>query len=64
MSSKLDVAIRSVLSLHCMQPKVRGDILGPYCAECTSPIDGGPEPYPCMTVKTVLDSAAGGIVRF
>lgn len=50
------LAVRAVLSLHCKQPVMPGDILGPYCAECTSPIDGGPEPYPCLTVNAVMDS--------
>lgn len=50
------MAVRAVLSLHCKQPIEPGDILGPYCAECTSPIDGGPEPYPCLTVNAVMDS--------
>jgi len=50
------LAVRAVLSLHCKQPVVAGDILGPYCAACTSPVDGGPAPYPCLTVNAVLDS--------
>lgn len=50
------MAVRAVLSLHCKQPKVAGDVLGPYCAECTDPIDGGPALYPCMTVNAVMDS--------
>lgn len=50
------MAVRAVLSLHCKQPAQAGDVLGPYCAECTSPIDGGPELYPCPTVKAVMDS--------
>jgi hypothetical protein len=58
-----DVAIRSVLSLHChLPPDPDGlNIIGPYCAECVSPIDGGPELYPCMTVKTVMDSLCGRV---
>lgn len=55
------LSVRAVLSLHCKEPMVEGDILGPYCAECTSPIDGGPELYPCLTVKTVMDSLCGQV---
>ena len=46
----------AIMTLHCIQPPERGDVLGPYCMECTSPIDGGPELWPCMTVKVVIDS--------
>lgn len=52
-------AIRAVLSLHCKQSEDEAGSIGPYCAECTSPIDGGPELYPCMTVKAILDALAG-----
>lgn len=56
------LSVRAALSLHCKQPKVAGDALGPYCAECTSPIDVGPELWPCMTVKAVMDSVNGSVV--
>lgn len=62
MSGRLDDAVRAVLNLHCKQTVEPGDIIGPYCAECTSPTDGGPELYPCLTVKTVLDSVCGHVV--
>lgn len=60
MSQSFATAVRAVLSLHCIQAKWPGDSLGPYCAECTSPIDGGPELYPCLTVKTVMDTMGAG----
>ena len=50
-----------ILNLHSIQRREMGDIIGPYCAECTSPIDGGPELYPCLTVKAVLDTLGGGV---
>lgn len=49
-------AIRSLMALHCVMPMEPGDIIGPYCSECVSPIDGGPEMWPCLTVKAVMDS--------
>ena len=52
-------AVRAVLALHYQVPMQEGDVIGPYCAECVSPIDGGPELFPCLTVKTVLDALAG-----
>jgi hypothetical protein len=60
MNETFATAVRAVLNLHCIQAKQRGDVLGPYCAECTSPIDGGPELYPCLTVKTVMDAMGAG----
>jgi len=60
--TKIETAVRAVLSLHCIAPKEPGDVIGQYCAECTSPIDGGPELYPCLPVKTVLDACAGSVV--
>lgn len=39
-------ATRAVLSLHCKS----GDI----CPECATP-------YPCLTVKTVMDSMSGSV---
>lgn len=58
----LERAAQAVLNLHCKMPWEPGDIIGPYCSECVSPIDGGPELYPCLTVKVVLDSCAGSVV--
>lgn len=49
-------AIKAVLSLHCKAAEAEAGKLGPYCVECTSELDGGPEIYPCMTVKTILDA--------
>jgi len=51
----------AVMALHCVQPRQPSDVIWPYCAECTSPIDGGPELWPCMTVKAVMDSMNGGV---
>jgi len=56
--STMATAVRAVLSLHCKEAMEKAQIIGPYCAECTSPIDGGPELYPCMTVKAVLDATS------
>lgn len=61
MSDALVKAVRSVLNLHSKQMPEAGDIIGPYYAHCTSPTDGGPEAYPCMTVKVVMDSVSGGV---
>ena len=47
----------AVLTLHIQEPMKEGDIIGPYCSHCISPIDGGPELWPCMTTKAVIDAA-------
>jgi hypothetical protein len=59
--TKIEKAVQAVLNLHCIQPKEKGDVIGPYCAACTSPIDGGPELYPCLTVKVVMDAVSGSV---
>jgi hypothetical protein len=56
-------AVEAILALHCKQPRSPGDIIGPYCAECTSPIDGGPELWPCKTVKILVGSIDPSAVR-
>lgn len=61
--TKIDKAVQAVLSLHSIQNREPDEVIGPYCAECTSPTDGGPMPYPCTTVKVVLDSLGGGVSR-
>jgi hypothetical protein len=58
---KMTHAVQAILNLHSIQRKEPGDIIGPYCAECVSPIDGGPEMYPCRTVKVVMDSMCGQV---
>ena len=40
-------AVRAICSLHSKD--------GNNCAECR-------KPYPCMTIKTVMDTMAGGVV--
>ena len=59
--TKMEKAIQAVLNLHSIQRSEPGDTIGPYCAECNSPTDGGPESYPCRTVKVVMDSLGGGV---
>lgn len=33
-----------------------------YCAECISPIDGGPANWPCLTFKVVIDALSGNVI--
>jgi len=54
--AKLIAAIEGVLELHQSEHK---NLIGPYCTECVSPIDGGAELYPCNTVRA-LTQALGG----
>lgn len=54
-------AVAAVLNLHYREDMKPGQISGPYCAHCASPIDGGPELYPCLTVKVVMDSVCGRV---
>ena len=49
-TARLLAAVQAVVALH--EPE-RGNLIGPYCAHCISPIDGGPEPWPCPTVSAV-----------
>lgn len=50
----------AVIALHAPQPWPSTGHY--YCAECTSPIDGGPELWPCMTFKAVIDGLAGRVL--
>ncbi|MFS2091049.1 hypothetical protein [Paenarthrobacter nicotinovorans] len=54
--ARLLAAVQAVTALH--QPDNDGTI-GTYCSHCTSLIDGGPELYPCPTVRAVV-AALGG----
>lgn len=50
----VDPVVDAVLNLHAEEPMGEGQIIGPYCSHCISPIDGGSELYPCKTVRAVL----------
>lgn len=51
---KLVAAIRDVEAVHHVaQYKT---LIGPYCAGCTSPIDGGPELWPCATLRAITEA--------
>ena len=55
MAALLD-ALDAVTRLHRPDSSA---MIGPYCSHCTSPIDGGPELYPCATIRAI-QSATGG----
>lgn len=51
----------AVIALHAPQ----ADRLAPggyYCAECVTPVDGGPDVWPCLTFKVVVDALAGKVL--
>lgn len=51
---KMITALRAVEAAH--QPAKRETLIGPYCTGCTSPIDGGPELWPCPTIRAIQES--------
>lgn len=55
--ARLLAAVRAVQSLH--QP-CRQNLIGPYCSHCISPIDGGPELWPCRTLQGIESALGGG----
>lgn len=52
----LVAALRAVEAVHQVEKRVT--LIGPYCAGCTSPIDGGPELWPCPTITAIRDALA------
>lgn len=51
---RLIAAADAVLALHTSDG--HKNLIGPYCEHCISPIDGGPELWPCKTVKAVTEA--------
>ena len=49
--ARLTRAVEAVLELHTSDG--HKNLIGPYCEHCISPIDGGPELWPCATVKAI-----------
>ena len=44
-------ASATVDAIRALHTPMHPAMIGPYCTHCTSPIDGGPEMWPCATVK-------------
>ena len=51
---RLTRAVEAVLGLHTSDG--HKNLIGPYCEHCISPIDGGPELWPCATVKAINEA--------
>lgn len=50
-------ALRAVEALHKEMP--RTTMIGPYCTHCISSIDGGPELWPCKTLRAIQQALGG-----
>lgn len=44
-------ALATVDAIRALHKPEHENLIGPYCMHCTSPIDGGPEMWPCATIK-------------